>query len=166
MVKIITKYDYENRVSPGINFQPKINPADRSLTNQADMDSADINKIMNRYEKTGVLIDPMGFERKPTYGDFTTVKNYHEMMIAIRNAENAFNLLPANIRARFKNDPQNLIDFLEDRKNDEEAIKLGLREKPPLTAEELERVKAEEKRQADAAGAASAGAGNGTVNRP
>lgn len=130
MIKIITKYDYSNRLSPGINFSPKTVPADRSLTNQADMDAADVNKIMAKYEKTGVLIDPLGVMREPTYGDFTEVKNYHEMMIAVRNVERAFATQPAKIKNRFNNNPQELIDFLENRDNDEEAIKLGLREDP------------------------------------
>lgn len=135
MVKIITKYDYENRPSPGISFNPKTNPNDRSLTNQADMDAADINKIMARYEKTGVLIDPDGFTRQPTYGDFTEVKNYHEMMIGIKNVERAFSQLPAKLKNRFENDPQQLITFLDDEKNYEEAIALGLIEKPEIPAE-------------------------------
>lgn len=125
-IHIQTKYDYENRPTPGIDFKPLTNPKDRSLTNQSDMDVADINKIMAKYEKTGVLIDPDGFTRQPTYGDFTEVKNYHEMMIAIRNVERAFDQLPAPIKNRFENDPQKLILFLDDPQNKDEAIKLGL----------------------------------------
>lgn len=130
MEKIVTKYDYENRVSPGILFNPKTVQADRSMTNQADMDAADINKIMAKYEKTGVLIDPLGVMRQPVYGDFTEITDYHQMMISVRNVERAFGTLPAKIKNRFENDPQKLIDFLEDRNNDREAIELGLREKP------------------------------------
>jgi len=35
--------------------------------------------------------------------------------------------LPSDVRKRFSNDPAELIDFLADKKNDEEAIKLGLK---------------------------------------
>lgn len=133
ITKIITKYDYDNHVHPGINFSPKTNPDDRSLTNQADMDSADINKIMARYEKTGVLIDPLTLaERKPMYGDFTEVKTYHETLAAVRRAEESFSKLPAKVRNRFENDPQKLIDFLEDSRNDGEAVELGLKDKSVL----------------------------------
>lgn len=130
---IITRYDYESQklVSPGVHFD-KNKKADRSLTNQADMDAADINKIMARYERTGVLIDPLGVERRPMYGDFTEIKDYHQMLSSIRNVERAFSTLPANVRNRFDNDPQKLIDFLDDPKNNEEAIKLGLIEQPPI----------------------------------
>lgn len=134
-IKIITKYAYDNHVHPGINFSPKTVPADRSLTNQADMDAADINKIMARYEKTGVLIDPLGVERKPMYGDFTEIKTYHETLSAVRRAETAFGKLSAKVRNRFDNDPQKLIDFLEDPENNREAVELGLKDKsflPPV----------------------------------
>lgn len=130
-IKIKTKYAYDLHDHPGISFTPKTNPADRSLTNQADMDAADINKIMARYEKTGVLIDPLGVERKPMYGDFTEVADYHATLSLLRNVERAFGLLPAATRNRFENDPQKLINFLADPANDAEAVKLGLKQLPP-----------------------------------
>lgn len=48
-------------------------------------------------------------------------------------AENSFNMLPSEIRNRFQNDPGQLIGYLSDEKNNEEAYKLGLkiRPKPP-----------------------------------
>jgi len=129
-VTVINRYDYEARaaVAPSVSFDPK-NKSAKSLTNQADMDAADINQIMSRYEKTGVLIDPQGVERKPQYGDFTLVKDYHSMLSALRRAEQAFALLPAYIRNRFNNDPQQLIDFLDKPSNDKEAVALGLKDK-------------------------------------
>lgn len=145
ITKIRTKYDHEDRPSPGIFFDPK---KDKSLIQQSDMDSADINKIMARYEKTGVLIDANLSERKPMYGDFTEIKDYHQMLSGIRNVERAFELLPAKIRNRFENDPQQLIDFLENPENNKEAVELGLKdrrilytaldldEKSPVTPEE------------------------------
>lgn len=123
--KIITKYDYDNHVHPGIDFKKTI-PADRSMTNQADMAAADINLIMAKYEKTGVMIDPLGVERQPMFGDFTELKNYHEALSAVRDAERIFGLLPAKVRTRFKNDPQELIEFAEKTENHKELVELGL----------------------------------------
>jgi len=122
-MNIKTRYDYEAQAlnKPRVSF---INQ--KSMTNQADMDSADINKIMGKYEKTGVLIDQLGIERKPTYGDFSEVPSYHESLSAIRRIEVAFNTQPAHIRNRFNNNPQELIEFLRDDKNMAEAIKLGI----------------------------------------
>lgn len=119
--KIKTKYDYELQAS----LAPGVKSTEKSLTNQADLENSDINKIMARYEKTGLI---MGTERTPKYGDFSEVRSYHETLSALRRVDAAFAALSANVRSRFENDPQKLITFLEDRNNDEEAIKLGLRE--------------------------------------
>ena len=68
---------------------------------------------------------PQGL-RVPTFGDFTGVQDYRSAMEAVRAANNAFMDLPANIRSRFNNDPQQYIEFFNDPKNKDEATKLGL----------------------------------------
>lgn len=129
--KIITQYDYENFEKPGVDFNPS-EKTSRSKTIQSDMEAADINKIMARFEKTGVLIDPSGQERQPQYGDFTGLTDYHGMLSAVRQAERVFGLYPAKIRNRFDNDPQKFLDFMEDQKNDSEAVELGLKDRSIL----------------------------------
>lgn len=123
---IITKYDHAERakIAPGVFFDAK---KDKSLTNQSDLESTDINKIMSRFEKTGFM---PGTERQPMYGDFSEVPDYHSQLSAIRRVETAFSVLPAKLRNRFENDPQKLIQFLDDPKNKAEAIELGLIERP------------------------------------
>lgn len=124
---VISRYNYTalKAKKPVVYFDAK---KDKSLTNQADLESTDINKIMARYAVTGQILDASGIERKPMYGDFTEVPTYHESLSAIRRTETAFSSLPASLRNRFNNDPQDLINFLEDQNNDDEAIKLGLKE--------------------------------------
>lgn len=124
---IITQYDYKNFQKPGIDF-PIDDPLSRSKAVQSDMDAADINKIMARYEKTGVIIDPQGIERKPMFGDFTQFQNYHAMLSAVRDADRYFLTLPAPLRNRFDNDVQKFVEFCENPANKAELIKLGLRE--------------------------------------
>lgn len=150
---IVTQYDYENFQKPGIDF-PVNDKKSRSKAIQSDMDAADINKIFARFEKTGVIIDTAGVERKPMYGDFTEIKDYHATLSAVRRAEEAFSQLPVNVRNRFKNDPQALIDFLEDDKNDKEAVALGLKEfdvlRTKLGADGKTKMTIEEKASEDA----------------
>lgn len=124
--KISTRYDYASIARPEVDF-PKGDPSSVSMTNQSDRDSADINKIMARYEKTGLITDLLGNQRPPMYGDFTGIGDYHQLRITLARADEAFNALPATIRDQFKNDPSLLIEFLSDPKNNAEAIKLGLR---------------------------------------
>lgn len=125
-VKIITRYDYEERakIAPGVHFDAK---KDKSLTNQGDLESTDINKIMARFEQTGFI---PGTERKPMYGDFSEVADYHTQLSALRRVEAAFGALPASLRNRFENDPAKLVSWLSNPANDGEAVKLGLKPAP------------------------------------
>lgn len=105
-----------------------------SRTQQHFADECDINKIMEKYEKTGCLIDPMIMpSRQPMFQDCSnTVSDYHEAQNTLVNAQNAFNELPAYVRKRFENEPANLIEFLSDSKNKKEAQDLGLVLPDPL----------------------------------
>lgn len=135
-VKIITAYDYEAQAEnkPGVHFDPD-DPNSKSVTNQSDLDSTDINKQFARYEKTGMIPDLLtGDNRVPQYGDFTNVGDFHQLQIRLARVQQAFDALPVAVRNRFKNDPHELVEFLADPKNDTEAIKLGLK-KAEISAE-------------------------------
>lgn len=122
-----SRYDYDTIAVPEVSF-PQDDPKSRSITNQSDKDSADINKIMARYEKTGLITDELtGNQRQPVYGDFSGVGDFHQMQITIAKVTEAFLALPADTRNRFQNDPHNLIQWLENPANDAEAVKLGLK---------------------------------------
>lgn len=100
-----------------------------SRTKQQFVEESDVNTIMRKYEKTGI-IDPR-LQRGPgSYGDFTGAQDYHTALQQIVEAQEAFYDLPSGIRAKFHNDPGELLAFLEDDKNRDEAIKLGLVKAP------------------------------------
>lgn len=96
---------------------------DASLTQQQFADEADINVMMARFGVTGHMPSSI---RMPTYGDFSGVGDYRSAMDVVVRAQNEFMTLPADMRARFGNDPHQLIAFLENPSNAEEARKLGL----------------------------------------
>jgi phage internal scaffolding protein len=96
---------------------------DPSLAVESFADEADINNIVNRFLKTGEL--PANF-RAPTYQDFEGVFDFQTAMNAVRQAADAFMQLPASVRSRFGNDPQQFVEFCSDTENLEEARKLGL----------------------------------------
>lgn len=99
-----------------------------SLTQQSFAEDCDINEIVRRFGLTGEM--PSDF-RSPVSGDFTGITDFHSAMNAVMNAQEAFMELPAEMRARFSNDPQQLLAFVGDEKNRDEAIKLGLVPPPP-----------------------------------
>jgi len=162
---------YSPRVVVAVDFTNKKVPGNVSMTNQADKDSSDINKIVARFDRTQNILDLVSGEmRKPVWGDFSSIGDYHSMMGAVTRAQQMFDVLRSDIRKRFDNDPAKLIAFLDDPANDAEALELGLKDRnnalvaladdgvtkiTPVAREALDK--------AAAAKAAAAGAVPGTV---
>lgn len=96
---------------------------DKTLAQQQFREESDINTIVERFGLTGEI--PMA-QRQANYGDFTGVFDYQTAMNQVVLARESFMQLPAKVRARFHNDPQELIQFLEDDENRPEAEKLGI----------------------------------------
>lgn len=96
---------------------------DESLAKQQFAEECDINTIVRRFRITGELPSNV---RMPTYGDFTEVTDFHSAMNAVAAARESFEAMPAEVRARFNNDPGAFVDFCSDDKNRAEAEKLGL----------------------------------------
>jgi len=94
------------------------------MTRQAHVDECDINRIMARYLRTGIL--PGSSSNVPRYVDVTGVGDYLEAQLVLQNARSHFQAMPSRIRERFGNDPLAMLEFLSQDENREEAIKLGL----------------------------------------
>ena len=105
-----------NRVITDYSSQP-------SLTKSEFKDECDINNVVKRALRTGVL---PGVDREALYGDFSQVEDYATAQIKIAEAKSEFEQLPSSIKEKFDNDVANLLDFVDDPENEAEAIKLGL----------------------------------------
>lgn len=95
-----------------------------SKTKQADGPLCNINEIVKRYRNTGQLTHVR--TEIAQYGDFSPVVDFHGALVQLRKAEAAFERLPARVRRRFLNDPGELLDFVADEENYDEALELGL----------------------------------------
>jgi len=94
------------------------------MTQSQYEDETNVNKIMKRYHADGAELQ---LSRNPgQYADLTSIKDYQGSLQTIINAQNAFNSLPSTTRNRFQNDPQQLLNFMSDENNYEEALKLNL----------------------------------------
>lgn len=96
---------------------------DVSKTQQSQADEADINTIVRRFKLTGQLPENV---KVPVFADTDGELTYKECLDMIRQADQSFSAMPADVRARFGNDPANFVEFCSDEKNLEEMRKLGL----------------------------------------
>lgn len=109
-----------------------------SMTNQQFKEECDVNNILAKYKRTGLLSHVSRTQGQ--FGDFSTLDDYQTSLHKVMKAQESFGLLPSEVRNKFQNDPAKLIDFLSDSKNDEEAYKYGLKiklEKVPTIEESL-----------------------------
>lgn len=93
-------------------------------TKQAHKDECDINKLLERYNRTGKL--PGMIKGNPMYGDFSGVMDYQDALAVVEKAGMQFAALPARVRERFKNDPAQFLDFCGNPENRAEMSRLGL----------------------------------------
>lgn len=85
---------------------------------------SDIKEIVARYRRTGML-DNLS-KAQPVFADATVFGDFPTLVAQVRSANEAFEMLPSNIRTRFHNSPSELIAFCQDSSNRPEAIKLGI----------------------------------------
>lgn len=113
---------------------------DVPMTQQSAKDECDINLIVEAAKRGADLSQ---LTRPTMYGDFTGLPSYREALLMVNKARDMFMALDANVRKRFGNDPAEMLDFIADDKNRDEARSLGLL-KPvdvPVQDEHLETLK-------------------------
>lgn len=108
-------------------------PVGKSMTKQSFAGETDINTIMKRYQKTGVL-DHVA-KHKGDYSDLVPAGDYHDHMNTIIAADEAFASLPSSIRRQFDNDPSQFLEFVDNPANQQEMVDLGLLEHSQMTTE-------------------------------
>jgi len=96
---------------------------DPSLAIQSAEEESNINTIVRRFGLTGELPKDV---KMPQSGDFTNIPDFHTAMNIVRKTQEEFLRVPAELRARFGNDPQAFMAFVEDDANYDEARRLGL----------------------------------------
>lgn len=95
-----------------------------SLTSQEFVDECNVNNIVDKYQKTGIMDNAEGSERY--YADVSEYPSFEEALQYTIDAKESFQGLDPNLRKRFNNDPHALLEFLKDPKNKEEGQRIGL----------------------------------------
>lgn len=96
-----------------------------SRTEQHHKRETEINGVVYRFMRTGILGDPNSY-RDMHFGDFSQIGSYQDAQNAIVDAKERFSALPAKVRAEFDNDPGKLLAALSDGSQLEKLVKLGL----------------------------------------
>lgn len=102
-----------------------------TLTQQHQRDEVDVNNIMKRYVKSGV-IDHVN-KNEPFYGEVPACQ-YHEAVEQIKLADDMFSELPSPIRKHFDNDPAQFLAFVQDPRNKDDLYTMGLASSPVQTS--------------------------------
>lgn len=98
---------------------------EHTMAKQAMKEECDINRIMKRYERDGIIDHANNFNGN--YGDFTKLPEcYHDACNQVIAAQEMFMTVPASIRAKFGNDPGRFLAFVEDPSNEKEMREIGL----------------------------------------
>lgn len=95
-----------------------------SRTKQEFRDECNINSIMAKYQKGEMVTHVNRFGGN--YGDFTSVQDYQSSLNQVMQAQDMFLTLPAKVRSEFHNDPGRFLAFVQDPKNADELVKMGL----------------------------------------
>lgn len=101
-----------------------------SRTKKAFQADVDLNQVIDRYHKTGIL--PQLNTRQPTYGDYTNPIDYQEAQNKIILANGLFAALPAHVRRQFDDNPANFLEFASNPDNQAEMVEMGLAEPSSL----------------------------------
>nr|QJB20813.1 MAG: internal scaffolding protein [Microvirus sp.] len=98
-----------------------------SLTDPSFASECNVNNIVKKFKNTGQITHLA--KREGVYADVSTVTDLLTATIQVQKASEAFKTIPAELRRKLNEDPAQLIEFLNDPENDEEAIYYGLKER-------------------------------------
>ncbi|WNK14365.1 MAG: internal scaffolding protein [Microvirus sp.] len=87
---------------------------DDGRTHQEFALECDINRIMARYLKTGLV--PM-LSDPGRYGDFSEAATFHEAHEVLNRASVQFASLPSGVREMFRNEPARFLEWVHNQKD-------------------------------------------------
>jgi len=111
------RHGYSNRLRVQVVFDGP------GKTKQEFKDESDINKIMARYQQTGLLSNVT--TKLPQFADVDG-QTFYDAMLVVAESKTLFEQLPSLVRTKFENDPGKFLDFVHDPKNLPEMAEMGL----------------------------------------
>lgn len=113
-----------------IEIQKAFRPTKRStidcgkgLTEQSHKNETDMNFILRDYQRTGLIKHAKNHEGK--YDDIT-MQDFQSAMYIVAQGKTMFELLPANIRKEFNQDPGQFLSFVQNPDNAKRMESMGI----------------------------------------
>lgn len=98
-----------------------IPPESKTKTDQAA--STDVNNIIRKYDRTGLITHLR--EAEGVYADVSEIGSYQDAVNVVQAAEESFLALPPGLRTRFDNDPAQFVDWASSASQDERNALYG-----------------------------------------
>jgi len=116
-MKFYSRYDRSEKLA--------FSTSGKSRVRQSEKDTCDVNKIMERFNRTGQL--PIVQRVPPQYGDARAV-DFQTAQQIVKDAQDSFNKLPSKVREHFGHSPQNYLKGISDTSEDNQKVlhKLGI----------------------------------------
>lgn len=97
-------------------------------TQQHLRDEVNINNIIAKYNKTGIIEHVTRNRLK--YGEFADLADYATNLDKVAKAQQSFETLPATLRNEFKNSIEGFFEFIRKPENKEQCVKWGIFDPP------------------------------------
>lgn len=110
---VLTEWDRLEDMRPVVDCS-----RDAGMTRQSEAEACDINKIMARFDTTGVL-PPNVLRDGAVFADVSDCGDYREALDRVKRADAYFMQLPAAVRAEFANDAAKFLDYVAGATRDE-----------------------------------------------
>lgn len=111
--------DLVNPITGEVTYPP-------SMAKQEFKAECDINNIIKQFSATGMIRHVSARAAEGRYEDLPDPQEFQESLHIIKEATDAFMTLPAKIRDRFQQDPEQFLAFCSDPKNEDEMRSLGI----------------------------------------
>lgn len=99
-----------------------------SLTKQSFKNETDINRIIGKYRRTGLIDHVNRYQGR--YSDLSNPVDYQTALNVLIAADDAFSSLPSDVRKKFSNSPHEFLTFVSDPANADALVDMGLMKKP------------------------------------
>jgi len=130
-MKFLTRFDKSPRpvidcaLAVRLEIEAGVEKPQEARTKPEFLPETDINLIMARYKKTGILPES-ALSAAARYGDFSQIPSFAEIQQKLIAANELFLALPATVRRQFDNDPGEFIAASQTPEGQDLMIKLGL----------------------------------------